>query len=93
MKKMGKKFLAGTAFAAAALTIAGCGIGQPEPDVYGPPAPAVYGPPEWFESGSIEPPKPAPDQPESETSEAETGETQTDNPAEGVYGPPEWFEQ
>ena len=86
MKKMGKKFIAGTAFAAAALTVAGCGIGKP--------AETVYGPPEWFESQTAEPVEPEtavtnPDATEPETTQPETN---TDNPAEGVYGPPSWFE-
>ena len=85
MKKMGRKLIAGTAFAAAALTIGGCGVRPPE---------TVYGPPEWFESETAVPETGDPLAPptavtEPETTEPETG---TDDPAAGVYGPPEWFE-
>ena len=37
MKKMGKTFLAGTAFAVTALTMAGCGQHDPAEALYGPP--------------------------------------------------------
>ena len=37
MKKMGKTFLAGTAFAVTALTMAGCGQNDPAEALYGPP--------------------------------------------------------
>ena len=92
MNKMGRTLVAGTAFAAAALsTLGGCGIGKP--------AETVYGPPEWFESEtaeSLEPPTAVtnPETGEPDTTEPETTEPETDttNPAEGVYGPPSWFE-
>ena len=86
MKKMGKKFIAGTAFAAAALTAVGCGIEQP--------APAVYGPPEWFESETATPfePESAVTKPDATEPETTLPEVNTDNPVEDVYGPPSWFE-
>lgn len=66
MKKMGKKNLVGTAFAAM-LGLAACNI---QPNVYGPPnniPEAVYGPPSYF--GIEEPVEEPVEEPEEETAE------------------------
>lgn len=77
MKKMGRKFITGTAVALTAISsaavLSGCFPFGPSPNVYGPPPDPtaeinepVYGPPEDF-----------------------TPETEIN---EDVYGPPEYFE-
>ncbi len=91
MKKLGRKLIAGTAFAISAVATAGCGSGPP----------AVYGPPEYFEQESesnlqIETQTSESYNPETEIPEAVYGPPEWFEPGnnitEGVYGPPETFE-
>ena len=97
MKKMNRKFIAGTAFAvSAAAAISACGM--PTPNVYGPvPSETVESTEEVTSETTT-----------AETTVAETGVEETaettinettdnykpeDNLEEAVYGPPEWFEE
>ena len=93
MKKMNKKFLAGTAFAistASALTLTGCCLPRFLP------TPNVYGPPEYFEkqvettSEITEPSPTVYGPPEYFESQEET--TAVFEPEPPVYGPPEYWE-
>ena len=84
MKKMGKRFLAGTAFAMTALTVAGCGQG---------PAEALYGPPPMETevpapgSGNVE--APGSGNTEAQTTAPETGAFDPSGEVEpDLYGPP-----
>ncbi len=89
MKKLGKKLIAGTAFAVAAAATAGCGSGPP----------SVYGPPEYFEqeSESTVPEEttinnnfnPGGEIPEAVYGPPEWFEPSSEN-LEGVYGPPSY---
>lgn len=106
MKKMNKKFLSGTAFAAsAAAALIGCGI--PEPNVYGPApsaqvengkettseVPTVFVPETEVNIDVYGPPEPY--DPEEDVVEEEDGEAfnveHEHQPL--VYGPPESLEQ
>lgn len=88
MKKLGKKLIAGTAFAAAAVFTAGCGSGPP----------TVYGPPEYFEQESTA--QESETTTESYDVTTEVPEALYGPPAfdpsgevpEDVYGPPSYFE-
>lgn len=83
MKRMKKRYVAGTAFAlGAAASLAGCCVPLPQPGVYGP-APTR----EVETSQKIEEENPT-------TAEILTSEAfnETEEIPEAVYGPPEYFE-